>query len=190
MEKAPRSRSRHRCLGDTDMQSLHPTVYDGPIILVPYASAGGGRRIRVHGSHHLLASCRGDSAYALASPRHAEVCAPFGWSTLSPLRTVTVRHLLSPRSFTCWLFTRFAACLPTGSSGRKSTGLPSSTAMTRWGGCCLSTGGAESACPKNTGRTSGRLPFLAQAREAIFACPLLRQLQQFTWVHPTTKPRP
>jgi hypothetical protein len=62
--------------------------------------------------------------------------------------------------------------------------------MTRWGGCCLSTGGAESACPKNTGRTSGRLPFLAQAREAIFACPLLRQLQQFTWVHPTTKPRP
>jgi len=26
------------------------------------------------------------------------------------------------------------------------TGLPSSTAMTRWGGCCLSTGGAVSTC--------------------------------------------
>src|ERR1039457_3673875 len=29
----------------------------------------------------------------------------------------------------------------------KATGLPSSTAMTRWGGCCLSTGSTMSVCP-------------------------------------------
>jgi len=31
----------------------------------------------------------------------------------------------------------------------KTTGLPSSTAMTWWGGCCLSTGGHVSACPES-----------------------------------------
>src|ERR1022692_422637 len=98
------------CLGDTSLQSPHPTVYDGPIDLVPSATAGEGRRIRVHGSHDLLASCRGDSAYALAIPHHTEVSAPFGWSTLSPIRIITTRHLLAPRSFARCLFTQLATC--------------------------------------------------------------------------------
>src|ERR1019366_8901361 len=102
------------CLGDTNLQSPHPTVYDGPIDLVPCAAAGRGRRIRVRGSHDLLASCRGDSAYALAIPR--------------PLPVPTPCDALPWPAHPC----------------RKATGLPSSTAMTRWGGCCLSTGGVVS----------------------------------------------
>src|ERR1022692_1354877 len=45
-------------------------------------------------------------------------------------------------------------CVPHGSLTQpahpvgKTTGIPSSTAMTRWGGCCLSTGGSMSACPE------------------------------------------
>ena len=43
--------------------------------------------------------------------------------------------------------------------GGKITGLPSSTAMTRWGGCCLSTGGAVSACPDLKARHPTACPF-------------------------------
>ena len=52
----------------------------------------------------------------------------------------------------------------------KTLGLPSSTTMTWWGGCCLSTGGSASVCPHGQKRTSDRLPFLAQAHSATFAC--------------------
>jgi len=31
----------------------------------------------------------------------------------------------------------------------RTTGLPSSTTLTRWGGCCLSTGGLSSVCPEH-----------------------------------------
>src|SRR5258707_11041537 len=47
--------------------------------------------------------------------------------------------------------------------GGKTTGLPSSTAMTRWGGCCLSTGGVVSACPATGARHTTACHFCSGA---------------------------
>ena len=52
-----------------------------------------------------------------------------------------IRYPLSPHVL-CSAQT--PAALPQG----RTTGLPSFTALTRWGGCCLSTGGLSSVCPE------------------------------------------
>ena len=158
MDKPPlpgHRRPRNGCLGVTAVQSALVTVYAE--ILVPQRSRSGEPQ-NPSSDRSLLAPCREDSTQAGAIPHHAEVCAPFGWGTLSPIQAITARHLLSPRSSARWPFTRLATRLPGRMPGRP-TGLPSSTAMTWRGGCCLSTGGAASVCTDRLAGQPDRLPF-------------------------------
>jgi hypothetical protein len=126
--------------------------------LVPCATAKRGRRIRVNGSHTCLPPAEG-IRHTLSPFHTTRKSAPFRVEHVvsypdhyGPAFAYSAILCLLPIHVPCDALTRPAH------PGRKTTGLPSSTAMTRWGGCYLSTGGAASACPKSKTRASDRLP--------------------------------
>jgi hypothetical protein len=110
------------CLGDTNLQSPHPTVYDGPIDLIPCATAGEGLQNPFSRISYLLASCRMDSAYALAIPHPTEVRPPSGGTRclLSEPLQPGVRLLRdpSPAAYSRGLRRAY----PTGRFGREDNG--------------------------------------------------------------------
>src|SRR5688572_17978804 len=119
----------------------------------------------------LLTSYRDDSAYALAltTPRGSQ-------------RPFRVEHVVSypDRYSPAFAFSaipcplsRHAPCgsqTPAAHPQGKTTGLPSSTTMTRWGGCCLSTGGVCVSVTRKRNQAIRPHAVLAQAHTATFAC--------------------